>query len=76
MTTYARVRISGQSRPILLEVTGDTDRILCGYEVGRDGTRLEPKGFDERFRIIAQPLIADRRPMRMNLHYGELEEEP
>ncbi len=60
------------SRPftVLVEVVSESDRFLVGYEVNRDGE------LDERLHLIEKSLIRRRTPMRMNLHYGWLEEVP
>jgi hypothetical protein len=80
---YERVHFARDSRPIggtrpqrpvLLEVTSESDKWLTGYEVNREGERIEPKGADERLHLIAKDTIARRDPLRMNFHYGELEE--
>lgn len=70
---YERVKVDGVKGHILLEIASENALVLAGYEVNKSGDRIAPTGADERLRIIDQKLIVDRRPMRMNLHYAELE---
>jgi hypothetical protein len=83
VTSYERIYFTpdartaeGPDRPrpsVLLEIASEGDKWLTGYEVNREGERIEPKGADERLHLIDKTTIARRVPMQMNLHYGELE---
>lgn len=44
VTHFERVTYRTQSarRTVLLEVTGESDRLLAGYEVDREGDRIQP----------------------------------
>lgn len=64
---YERVRFNG--RTVLLLVEGESGEFLIGQEVDRSGT---PVG---RQHLIDVSLVTRRTPLRMNRHYGELEDQ-
>lgn len=70
---YARIKLADATRAFYLRITVETDRMLSGWEVDREGNEVAPAGFERRLRIIEKKLIAKRTPMRMNNKYGHLE---
>ncbi len=70
--TYARINIKdgkGSKSTILLQITKETDVWLAGWKADKYGDRTE------HFHLIDKSAITNRTPMKMNLHYGWLEEE-
>lgn len=86
MTTFERVTyrpVGERARTIYLrdpQVSGSAESLigefLTGIEVDREGTELAPKGVDERRHVISLPLVTRRVPVRVDLTYGTLEEQP
>ena len=56
-----------------LEVTGESDTFLRGYEIDKGGDRIWTDKFDERLRLIDKTIIEKRTPMTMNNFYAMLE---
>ena len=56
-----------------LEVTGESDAFLRGYEVDKGGERIWSAKFDERLRLIDKTIIQSRTPQVMNNFYAMLE---
>ena len=57
-----------------LEVTGESDTFLSGYEVGKDGGRIWGAKFDERLRLIDKSIIDCQTPQVMNNFYAQLQD--
>lgn len=69
---YAKVRIN--RRTVYIEVLSESARFITGYEINKYGDPIIPNGAPGgRLRII-EKVIAKITPMKMNLHYCELEE--
>lgn len=69
---YARVSLkewNGSKSTILLQITKETDTWLSGWKANKYGDRTE------HFHLIDKITITKRTPLKMNLHYGWLEEE-
>jgi len=49
-------------------------RVLTGTEVDREGGQIGTLEVSSRVHILDLNLVIKRVPMRLNLHYGELEE--
>jgi hypothetical protein len=75
-----RARLPGGTRTLLLEVVSRPHRPgerLYGYVVNRDGSRSEGRvvgGLSHHYVVLAPADVVWRRPLRMDLHYGELVE--
>ena len=79
---YAKIKatFTGESMPrtVLIEIQRDTDRAVTGFVVGKDGSRVErqiPGGWAREFVAVDRGDILKLTRMRLNLHYGELENE-
>lgn len=81
MFRYVQVTIKlpeNHRRTVRLKISTDSAKVLTGYEVTKEGEHVTKKtntGHAECFFVIAQGDIVKRVPLRMNLHYGELEPE-
>lgn len=84
MTTWERVRFEndddGRAHTVILrdphETTFMNTPCLSGIEVDEENDELVPRGLtvDQRYRVIQLDLIIKRTPLKMNNHYGMLED--
>jgi hypothetical protein len=74
MRHYERVRFvdGDRERTVILRVTRESERFLCGVEVDKSGDEIAGPGFDERTRLIEHACIVKRVPCEWDLKYGEL----
>ena len=67
---YCRLKLVDHAKnsfTLTLETISENEKWLHGWEVRRDGERKE------RQHLIDKTTIVKRVPLKMNLHYGELE---
>lgn len=57
----------------LIRVTGESERMIRGVEVDRDGEEVAGRDFDRCIRIVERAAIARTVEMRMNVTYGRIE---
>ena len=72
---YERVTVTneGETKSFFLRVTRETETVLAGFEINRDGDEIQPPGADRRLHIIEKKLITKRVKYAMNNTYGMLE---
>ena len=64
------------ARTVTIRVLSESAQFLSGLRVDKNGEPVGPVGVDEVREMIALEAITKRTPLRLNLHYGELEETP
>lgn len=71
---YAKVtaKFDDGRRTFLIKVTRETPRLLFGLEVDHEGEPVEQRG-SRHMIVFGKSDIVKIVPMRMNLHYAELE---
>jgi hypothetical protein len=70
--TYTRIATKdyqGTHRRLILLITKESDRWLAGWKSEKNGDRTE------EFHLIDKSAITKRTALKMNNHYGELENE-
>ena len=82
---FERVRIAAAvgsdgsklpARTVLIRVLSESDTFLSGIRVDSSGDPVATKTADETQELIAKEAISKQTPLRLNLHYCELEEIP
>ena len=58
--TFAKDAVGAPKGSIFLSVTSETDRILTGWEVNKDGDDVSGATWDRRKRIITKDCITKR----------------
>jgi hypothetical protein len=68
---FYRVAVKGE-RPFFMEVTSESKTVVQGYEVNKEGSRIEPVGYSLRMRILPK-YAGTFTEYRENFAYGGLE---
>jgi hypothetical protein len=72
---YLKITLVDGTR-FILRVTGETPRIVRGYEVDAEGEEVAPAGYERRLRVVGRDSIRSAVAMRMNPTYAVLERVP
>lgn len=73
--TYVQVTAKfagGVKRTVRLHIKSDDGTFLTGFEVDKEGDHITKQGASI-YHILHRKDITKRTPLKMNLHYGELE---
>jgi len=80
---YAKItaRFGEKKKTFLVQLGRETAGRIYGMEVDREGSPIErpvkgTDGWSRHLIVFSRPDIIKIVPMRMNLHYGELEPDP